>query len=167
MNTFLGFLILFVTLLLIIGIVIFIAAGIPYLIEKKQKRKTDLMKTNRLFRCKNEECTRLFRQYQINLYKAKHSEYKCPHCEKKLDAVNPYKTHHYSDTYYLVQQIDPWMDTHPDCPSLTKKTYKDVSKTFEVLRELKKQQEEQQRYEEYNKFELDFSWVNNLNKEVK
>lgn len=169
MNAGLLFLIIFFSMIAILGT----ALGILHLAttwnKKRKKRKSDLIKANYLFQCKNEECKKFFRQYQMILYKEKFSEYKCPHCEMKLKAVNAYRAHNYNDNYFMVddENIDPWMNTHPDCMLIKKKEHKNVLETIEILKKLKKDEAAQKRFEEYNKFKVDFSWIENLNKEEK
>ena len=116
----------------------------------KRPSKSEIDKANMLYKCSNSSCKRLFREYQLNMYKARHLKLRCPHCEER----------NYSSTTLK----DKWTDTHPDCPKVSRTEYKNILKTISLLIRLRKEDEEQQRFEEYNKVKADYSWVKNLEK---
>lgn len=108
---------------------------------------------NRLYQCQN--CDKLYRRYEIELYKSAHNVERCPHCEQ-------------GESYYRKNQerkdIQKWMNIHPDCPKIN---WLDHMKIKDTMRKLKQNQidmKHEKFYQEYNKFQVDLSWIENLQK---
>lgn len=116
---------------------------------------------NTLYKCKS--CNKLFRNYQERLYKdINHNTIKryasyCPHCE---NYVNEYEIE-------MGVEINPqpkWAESHPDCPKINLVQHLKVKRTARQIIKNQKLQEDQKFFEDYNKVEIDFSWIENLKK---
>lgn len=110
---------------------------------------------NKLRQCKS--CSKLFRKYQYTLYlkvKEKDDYYKhCPHCE--ASSFGQYKT---------IEKQPKWASTHPDCPKINSLQHFKIKRTIKKLERIRKIQEEQKFFEDYNNIKVDFSWLENLSK---
>ncbi|MFS0643838.1 hypothetical protein [Siminovitchia sp. 179-K 8D1 HS] len=137
------------------------------------ERQKELAHNNTLYECHS--CSKLHRKYQFDLYKELHEKEACPHCEKEISyeemrwlqittLAPEYKSiiHHKFTIEKLIQE-DKWMETHPDCPKLSAKQFKDIKKTIQTIRKNKEEQAAMDRFMEYNNLKTDLSWVDNLN----
>ncbi len=135
----------------------------------------EINKSNKLYKC--DSCNKLFRLYQVDLIKAKTEKEKCPHCEKKIvdtlhsqlsiifDKEAGLKSRDTQTTTTDIRTEDSWMSTHPDCPKITnKKHYKAVKRLIETIKKDKENQEEFNRFMEYNKIKVESNWINKINK---
>lgn len=112
---------------------------------------------NRLYVCDNHYCKRMFRYYQWNLYKARHSKSKCPHCEAR----------YYMETYFRSDEVkrqESWMNVHQDCPKIGLLETFNLNRTMSKLTKAKREDESMRRFEEYNKIKADLQWIENLQK---
>lgn len=109
-----------------------------------------LNRKNNLYKCGS--CKKLYREYQKELYLATNESYRCPHCEERIGAVERRVTQ------------KKWMETHPDCPKITEKKYRELKKTMKEIETHRQESKDIEYYQEYNKVEVDLQWVKNLNK---
>lgn len=109
---------------------------------------------NKLYQCN--KCRKLSREYQQKLYKGVNGRLGCPHCE--------------SFQYFSrdeIHETEKWMDKHPDCPKINFFQHLKIKRTIEQIKANQKAIESQKFFEEYNKIEVDFSWIENLQKKYK
>lgn len=141
------------------------------IVEKLNYKKMELARANQLYICS--ECQKLSRRYQQTMYISRHGIAACPHCEQKINA-NRYQEllseHPYSSPKIPLQlaripKEDSWMATHGDCPKITKQGHKEVQKTIILMKNLRAEEQEVERFKRYNKLEIDYSWIENLHKE--
>lgn len=109
---------------------------------------------NKIYQCNN--CKRLSRAYQRRIYEEVSDERKCPHCESYM---------YIWETKVIKEE--KWMNIHPDCLKIGFLECFKIHKTIKKIRENKKMIESQQFFEDYNNIEVDFSWIENLQKKHK
>lgn len=108
---------------------------------------------NKIYRCKS--CRKLSREYQGRIYDEITGEkHRCPQCER---------------VSYRPEKIkeEKWMNSHPDCPKISFLGCFKVRTTIKKIRKNKKLIASQKFFEEYNKIEVGFSWIENLQNKYK
>ncbi len=145
--------------------------------ENKRESEKKTKEANKLYKCSS--CNKLARRYQVDLYKEAHGQKGCPHC--KIAIQNTLEKWMYNmgrslpekcsshipkdkNCLIIVDTEDQWMETHPDCPKLSIKQFKDIKKTIQTIKKNKEDQAAHERFMKYNNLKTDFSWVDNLNK---
>jgi hypothetical protein len=109
---------------------------------------------NKIYQCNS--CKKLSREYQRKIYNEVNSDENCPHCERCMFSYDTKKI-----------KEEGWMNSHPDCPRINFLGCVEINKTIKKIRENKKMIKSQQFFEEYNKIEVDFNWIENLQKKYK
>ena len=101
-------------------------------------------------------CKKLSREYQRKIYAEANDKRKCPHCENHM---------YFLDTKAIKEK--KWMNSHPDCPKVKFFDCIRIYRTIKMILKNKKIVKEQQFFEEYNRIEPDFSWIENLQRRSK
>lgn len=114
---------------------------------------------NKLVVCRHNDCQRMYRFYQTQLTKAVARKNVCPHCSKSRNnriTMNP--------EFSVVTKQDKWMASHIDCPAIGKREYYKIRQAIKTAEQLRKDEAAMKRFEEYNQFSVDVSWIKNLQK---
>lgn len=126
---------------------------------KVRQVKLEYKHRNKLYRCSHDNCKRLYRLYQAQLTFAVRNKELCPHCSQRR--TNGITLNH---EYSVVTKQDKWMDSHIDCPAIGKREYHKIRQAIKTAEQLRKDEAAMKRFEEYNQFSVDVSWIKNLQK---
>lgn len=127
--------------------------------ESWRQCKRDYKSRNELYICTDNDCKRMHRNYQAQLIEAVKGEGVCPHCLKNRS--NGVWLGSYVE---LVTKEDKWMQSHIDCPAIGKREYHKIRQAIKTAEQLRKDEAAMKRFEEYNQFSVDVSWIKNLQK---
>lgn len=142
----------FLTVVLIINICLLPFAGF---LDSRRNKMNLANKYNKLYMCS--ECLRYSRHYQIDLAKASKvvtGWVGCPHCETS------------EGQFQVIKNEDKWMESHPDCLKIPYKEINRIDNLISSIKQTKKEDQETQRFLDYNKLAKDVSWIENLHKEL-
>lgn len=118
---------------------------------------------NKLYKCDN--CEKMFRKYQFELYSSRHQKDACPHCEWGIRAYRSSVSPHYDDIYTeKVVKTFGWMNAHQDCLKLNLKDRLKINKTVRMLKSATIESKELEDFKKYNELSVDLKWIENLNK---
>lgn len=126
-----------------------------------QNFKSQIKSRNELYKCKHQDCKRMYRKYQYELSTSLKETERCPHCTKESYEFKGWNTSRY---FLKVVSEDKWMASHVDCPKINIRGYTKIRKLIKNAERLKKEEAVQQRFEEYNELEPNMDWIRNLQK---
>lgn len=115
---------------------------------------------NRLYLCKMQNCKKLYRRWQMNLNEVDGDSLTCPHCGD-TKTFKSQRTPLYRE---VVKEYHEGFDSHPDCPKVNWWNHMKIKNVAKQLRKNEKQMELDKFFQEYDKIEIDLSWIENLKK---